>query len=623
MWCERARILHRKLTSLPAAIAALIFILAFLPKAISNLPPDIPFPNLNVACDSTPSAQISSTSGTGKSITPYCFLNLCFEPVGLPSGFPKIFGFSEFIAALALLVVLYTIADVRYKFRLRIASVPLESLTFWLLGFIGISTLITEVWWAEAWWLPRACWITRNTWQMILGLLFFGSFLSWMFYAFIRPPTFGRRNAIRYHQSLVQILVRGNPEELAVISNEVGRSAEALMRHAAKAAAPGIKLRESPTVVGAAHDILLLIGDRKFCRQVVASSPGTAAALFYAFKKFRTRRSSLAAFAMNISTEAIGQKDSFLYHEDRGFYSGWLGQVKPITQAIYGDYKVLDALGNFSPLNVHYEDRWEWDATQWEAFCKVTLTAFRSYIDPETNADPVTIQSAFGEIADSLYQVGAAESYVGPLTKSEGYGRVRATAKLIDDSLDALNELQEKHPVERLCPFGTPHRDDIYDTLAELALKLIETVSRVEGSVDLLWSIQHNSVWSQLIDTSGHDSDVRRIFRARLFRLMKHEIRRLEKFPNFAGIHLLGFALSMVGIAGELRRQGYGSESYQFAKWVRYWTRKNFRALYGGHSHVAKSAMTGRLSYDEANHRIVSTFIGALRGTPSITYLDV
>ena len=41
-----------------------------------------------------------------------CFVGMCFFPLS-PSD-PKFFGFSEFLAGLALMVLVWTIGDVRY-----------------------------------------------------------------------------------------------------------------------------------------------------------------------------------------------------------------------------------------------------------------------------------------------------------------------------------------------------------------------------------------------------------------------------------------------------------------------------------------------------------------------------
>ena len=135
--------------------------------------------------------------------TETCYWFFCFVPVGTNHG-TKIFGFSEFLAAVALLAVVYTIADVRYKFRIAVTPGVLCSLyvtTFSLIGIIGLQTLLTEIWIDEGWWVPKTIGITRSTWQGIFGMLFLGTILTWMYYAFIRPPIFGRRNALRLHEN--------------------------------------------------------------------------------------------------------------------------------------------------------------------------------------------------------------------------------------------------------------------------------------------------------------------------------------------------------------------------------------------------------------------------------------
>ncbi|CAN7593653.1 hypothetical protein LJR175_004410 [Variovorax sp. LjRoot175] len=122
-----------------------------------------------------------------------CYLAFCFVPLGKET--PRLFGFAEFISSLALMVIVFTITDIRYRFRVAIAPSRLYRLTFGLMAFIGLATLLTEVWLAEGWWVPRSS-LTRSGWQAALGALFLGTFMTWVWYAFIRPPVFGRRNAV-------------------------------------------------------------------------------------------------------------------------------------------------------------------------------------------------------------------------------------------------------------------------------------------------------------------------------------------------------------------------------------------------------------------------------------------
>ena len=61
----------------------------------------------------------------------------------------SIFGFSTFISALALLIIICTITDFRYRFRVAITPFPLFMVTYGSVALIGFGTLITDLWFAE------------------------------------------------------------------------------------------------------------------------------------------------------------------------------------------------------------------------------------------------------------------------------------------------------------------------------------------------------------------------------------------------------------------------------------------------------------------------------------------
>jgi hypothetical protein len=124
-----------------------------------------------------------------------CYWLLCFVPPEATSA-PRVFGFAEFLAALALLVVLFTIIDVRYRFRLAVAPIALYGPTFALIALIGGGTLLSEVWLAQGWWVPSTP-VTRVHLQAVCALLFLATFLVWTWIAFIKPPVFGKLNAKR------------------------------------------------------------------------------------------------------------------------------------------------------------------------------------------------------------------------------------------------------------------------------------------------------------------------------------------------------------------------------------------------------------------------------------------
>ncbi len=227
------------------------------------------------------------------------------------------------------MVLAWTIADIRYRFRIRTAPLPLQEITFAVVAAVGILTLLTDLWRAQEWPVPEGHILTPASWQALLGAVLLLTFLAWAWFAFIRPPTYGRMNAGRYARILYRAILRGSPAELAEIADEFAYSARSLIYYATdrevrRKVRDGDRddqndpPKELARVTRFANDILLLIADKRFCRAIVSASPGTAWALFYEIGKTKKYRVQVQTFAKNIVNEALVNKDSFLFHETEG-----------------------------------------------------------------------------------------------------------------------------------------------------------------------------------------------------------------------------------------------------------------------------------------------------------------
>lgn len=314
-----------------------------------------------------------------------CIWGVCLVP--LDGNGQKFFGFSEFLAGLALMVLAWTIADIRYRFRIRTAPIPLLGLTFSVVTVVGVLTLLTDLWRAEQWLVPKGNLLTPASWQALLGGLFLLTFLTWAWFAFIRPSTYGRHNAERYAQTLYRFILKGSQAELAVIADELTYSAAALVRQSTDRGRfkncqddhEEEQKRDPPKVEGYANDLLLLIADKRLCRAIVESSPGTALAIFRAMAETKKYGIQVETFAKNIVNEAIANKDSFLFHEAEGYESGLIGYHKPLSQAMFSNYDMVETIGTLLDPDIYGKK--DWDAEQWEAYCRVVLMTFRSYVE--------------------------------------------------------------------------------------------------------------------------------------------------------------------------------------------------------------------------------------------------
>src|SRR5262245_50107445 len=96
----------------------------------------------------------------------------------------------------------WTIADARYRFRVSTTPLPLQGITYAVVATVGGLALLTDLWRAEQWLVPRGHLLTPPLWQAILGGLFLITFLTWAWFAFIHPPVYGKRNARRFAHTL-------------------------------------------------------------------------------------------------------------------------------------------------------------------------------------------------------------------------------------------------------------------------------------------------------------------------------------------------------------------------------------------------------------------------------------
>ncbi|MEY3788735.1 MAG: hypothetical protein RLZ75_2943 [Pseudomonadota bacterium] len=557
-----------------------------------------------------------------------CYWLLCFSPLDI-SPSTKIFGFAEFIMALTLMLIVWMLSDVRYRFRIAVAPSrwSMNKVTFYLMLTIGILALMTEVWRAEVWWLPHTVVISYSIWQMILSLLFFGNFLTWMWYAFIRPPVYGKKNAKRYAQTLYRYILNGSSADLPVIADELSHSAKMLIRYAVNnedkfrndAKGDSEKEIKIPEVNEFADDILLLIANKKFCRHIIESSPVTALALFQEIGATKKYRVPIEIFAKNITIEALRNKDSFLFHESDGYYSGLLGYYKPLSQAMYANYRMVEDIGTL--LDPDFSESKEWDASQWEAYCRIVLMTFRSYVMDGYGQHSFVIYRAKSKIEHSVFDLYKLNGITDGSWNNNTYQRLRVVVQFIKDAIEILNS-QGTPKYLQLRIRDSQSVGSIYDNIAEIIFEVIFAVSAVREPSEHCYEMQHNSVWIELFNFDRNDGAAAKIIHFKVRRLLYNEIADMLRFPNFKGAKILAFILNVMGF--EFRKEKYFRVGNALHKAVLSWTKKNYAWLHSYNPRIAEACLVDGISYDQQNQRLVKTYPAkGLRREPAYTYLEL
>jgi len=534
--------------------------------------------------------------------------------IPLDANAPKFFGFSEFLASLALMVLAWTIADVRYRFRLMTTPLPLQRITFVVVAAVGVLTLVTDLWRAEQWLVPAGNLLTPAGWQAILGGAFLFTFLSWAWFAFIRPPKYGKRNAVRYAKTLYRFILKGSPAELSVIADELTFSVKSLIRYATDR---GVlknfrchqeenqeSIKQPPKVTAYANDILLLIADKRFCRAIIESSPGTALAVFQEISDTKKYGIQIETFAKNIVNEALVNKNSFLYHEADGYESGLIGYHKPLSQAMFSNHKMVEVIGTL--LDPDIWDIRNWDAEQWKAYCRVVLLTFRDYVENGFWQHSFVLYRAKGYIEHAVMDLYKINGLSNTSWDDDVQQRLRVVVGFIKDAVEILEKngvpdqirlrFREKHPSD----------ETFYDHIASMILEVIFWASAVQTPSDLCWWVQHNSVWGELFNFDSLDGPAGKIVKFKVRRLIYNEITRMKRFPNFKGARILGFCLNVMGFI--VREQDYDRDSRALQKVVLAWTKKNYAWLHSYNASVAETCLVDGITYDSKSLRLVKTY---------------
>lgn len=540
---------------------------------------------------------------------------------------PKFFGFSEYLAALALMILVWTTTDVRSRFRIATAPIPLHSLSFGTIAFVGTATLLTDLWRAEGWLVPSGRLLTPAIWQALLGGLFLLIFLSWGWFAFVRPPRFGRRNARRFGSFLLSKTMEGNDSDLVILSQELTRSLPSLVAAAPQArkrlgAASDETQTEIPIYQGVAQDIFLLIGDPRFCRAMVSSSSGTIYNLFREMKKQKKFDLPIYQFGRNMVEAAIEDRSSFLYHEDDGFYTGLLGYMRPVSQAVFGSHALVHAADSLLDPDYKAVDRWS--ADHWEAYNRAVLITFADYVETEFWHHSFALCRAFGRIGHAARDIYKHDGGVeGSGWEEDSVQRLRAS---VDFCVKAIKILESKGVPEHLhlrIHEGAPsYQRTAYDWLADLMYDCIDHASQVKRPWGLSWTIQHNSVWSSFFGRLCGDTAAGRVVLFKLRRKLFDEIKTAEVWPNYVNVRILGYCLNVMGLSAPIREQGRNWRALHKA--VLAWTIRHYAVLAQQSPQVFEDCLPSGLSYDKEGFRLVKTYeINAFRGEPKRIYLDL
>lgn len=542
-------------------------------------------------------------------------------PAQVPTS-GSIFSFSEYLAALALLLVVMVASDFRSRYRLSLARTDLRKVGFWVGLCVGVAILTTDVWFQNGLPIPQLM-ANPNNLKAALGIVFLGFVFCAIWVAVIRPPVFKKANAKRFFDANYHFIHEGNADQLQVIAEELRRPLPALISSATKLSVlrDGTNMGRISPEAAHAYDLLLLIADRRFCRIVVEKVPAFALILLQEVGDLPTKGLPILPFVRNIGQEFIRNKESSLYQEQSGYFSGLFGLERPVTKLLFGSYDFVEvcARRGGSPFDIEYAVFSEFDEDQISCFRRAAGAFLESYLTAtggtHHSSALMSILRSFETSIHRAYEMDGLENY----RRTAAYSHLGATVEFIKDTISLVEERAEKPLLLRT---RRTNSWNLFDQLARFVFEAIFSASGVSAPVWTAWGIQNNTVWSPIFDSGT--TATHRIIAFKLRRMIYDEIKRMDRFANFKGARLLGFCLNVLGLKLTDRHRGFRREFYPLQALGIRWVKANYRVLLAEHPEVAEACLQGQISYDRDNHRLVQTYSDRTGKEPSreFLYLD-
>ncbi|MCR1553228.1 MAG: hypothetical protein NQ098_14135 [Enterobacter cloacae] len=526
----------------------------------------------------------------------FCLVNL--DPNG-----PKIFGFSEFLAGLALMVLAWTIADFRYRFRIKTAPIPLEKITFWVVLVVGFMTILTDLWRANSLPVIRGNLISPAGWQASLAGVFFITFIGWVWFAFIKPSKYGKLTSKRYIAVVYQCILRGSKTELAILADELARSSKKLVFYATdfKGEVTDEHLENLPDVEAIANDMLSLISDKRFCKTVIESSQNLALILFTEVERSNKYGILLGVFSKNLLIEAIKYEDSFLYHESDFYESGFLGSYRPLSRAMFGNSRMVEKLEITFDVGWNLEKKWT--TKELQAYIRAFLVFVKAYIKDGVPRHSFVMNRTLRSISEKSNELHK----VNGVANSWDTEPVQNLSVIVSFFKELITELDKRekpfHYTLRIKDKKPNPNHSIYDTLAKQMYAVIHNASYINNPWWDCWSIHHNTLLDSFFDVYKVTGAAGKIIQHKLRREIYDQIKRMETFPNFQGARILGFCLFAMGFKAS--KELSGKNIYALHKVILNWVKINFKTLHERNAKVSSACLFTSISYNVETNSLV------------------
>lgn len=456
------------------------------------------------------------------------------------------------------------------------------------------------------------------------------NFFSWIWFAFIHPAAYGKWNAERFTQALYLHTLKGSPEELSIIADEIAKSAYNIIKNTTdEYQKPKYKEMEIEETKIYANDILSIMSDKRMCRAMSSSSPTTVLIIYQSIAKAKKYNNEILVLTKNIINESINNENSFIYHEENEYESGLIGVIKPISSAIFSNFDLMEEMRGFVQPNSSSE--YDWKNKQWKAYLQTITIILENYHPEKHGKHPKSLTIALEYIRSATSGIYKLNSDPNVSYKNEDIERTRLVVDFIKQFVLILNQkkipsgvkIRARNKSNPNLPISPIDRS-IYDEVAIAMFNILADISHV---TDPGWKRITVPIIEYLLMPFNNPTKNRpeQIIQSKFRRLLYNEISSIisvkhQNQPKRPA-HVLSLYLTITGIKPLGYKKNSGHAIIQKA--ILAWLKRNYDLIYKSNREIAELCLGNNTVYDNNKYKIIREYT-SWSGTGKVhDYLDI
>ncbi|WP_375588407.1 hypothetical protein ABWH89_14070 [Hoeflea alexandrii] len=532
---------------------------------------------------------------------------------------------SGFLGILAFSVAVFTLTSPKFQIRQATAIISFRPLFFFTLLVSAFIMFSIEFFIMYGIRIP--VFINPNTINYIITAAISILILFWMMICFIRPPRFSRLTAKHFHRQAFVHIANGSKEEMLAFAREIMREAPRLIRHTPRRKRHYFE-DDKPVKLSAlqthAHYLNLLLSDTRFCDVVANEIPSFPAHMVQVAVELERYDAPIHLMVRRVVIAMLNNPGSALYVENEWLGQGYIGDAKPITRSIFGNWHLLESyeLGLEAPLDLDYPHARSWDTDAWRVYFGLA----REYIRGLTSKGSVNwnsqgIRHILQTTERAYEQLGDLKKYEDTFSPYNPTWHAKEANDFLTHLVKAFDESKGWVGFDRRDNFRFGH--DLSSSIAALIFDTIFEAARVNTKEFRMWDVQRNTVWAPIERHEIRDTEIMKMVRRKLRRMIWDEVLRMDNFPNYKGAAYVRFCLNVLGFYDESvhRKDTLERDSWALAKVISGWMKKNYQTIAISHPPVAKAMLPANIEYDREAQTLVRSHDDTLTGVPRLKSL--